>query len=372
MSFWSDIIANLTEFLDFIINYKDFTQLVMAIFVIVFAIFLRKLVEKIVLKILKRLAKKTKTVIDDLLLEVLEKPIQMIIVVLGFYIATMIMGFPENLHMFLVGIFKGFFLFIIFWSLYRGTDVLSKVIERLFYKTENRLDDMLAKFINKGIKVIIVSMGFITILQSVGTDIAALLTGLGLGGLAFALAFKDTASNLFGSITIMIDRPFSLGDWIETSEGEGTVEDIGFRTTKIRTFSKALLFIPNSIMSSSAITNWSRMTKRRIKYQIGLTYSSNVEKLQGCIEDLRKMLFDHPEIHKEQIYVYFENFGDSALEIFMCFFTSTTNWQEYLRVREDVNFKIMKIVVGAGLSFAFPSRSIYIEKEVIKGEDSEK
>jgi MscS family membrane protein len=361
MDFFKDIGASLEEFLQFIIDYKDYSQLVLAIGIILFGIFVRKLIEKIIILFLKRIAKKTKTELDDMLIGIIEKPLQILVVVLGFYIATIVLELPENVHLFLMNLYKGWFLFLLFWSLYRGANVVTKLVEKAINKTRSKLDDMFVSFINKGIKVLIVTIGAITIIESTGVKIGALITGLGLGGLAFALAFKDTASNLFGSITIMADRPFSLGDWIQTTHGEGVVEDIGFRTTKVRTFSKALLTIPNSSMSNSAITNWSRMTKRRIKYKIGLTYSSSSEKLQKCINELREMLENHPDIHKDQIFVYFNDFGDSSLEIFMYFFTITTNWQEYLAAREDVNFKIMKIVESLGLSFAFPTQSIHIE-----------
>jgi len=143
---------------------------------------------------------------------------------------------------------------------------------------------------------------------------------------------------------------------------EGTVEDITFRSTKIRTFAQALVTVPNSSLANEPITNWSRMGKRRITFHLGVTYSTTRDKLEKCVKSIRKMLEEHPGIHKETIFVNFERFNDSSLDIFMYFFTNTTNWGEYLNVREDVNFRIMEILEQEGVSVAFPSRSIYIEK----------
>ncbi|MCP4726556.1 MAG: mechanosensitive ion channel family protein, partial [bacterium] len=180
-------------------------------------------------------------------------------------------------------------------------------------------------------------------------------------GLAFALAAKDTVANLFGSVTILLDRPFVVGDWIETPSIEGTVEDIRLRSTQIRTFANAQVTVPNSTLANSAITNWSRMKKRRIKYKLGVTYSSNSGQIEECVKKIKGMLETHPDVHQEVIFVYFTDFGGSALELFLYFFTMTTVWKEYLEVRQDINLKIMKIVEELGMSIAFPSQSVYIE-----------
>ena len=205
--------------------------------------------------------------------------------------------------------------------------------------------------------------GTITILSDWGYNIGALLTGLGLGGLAFALAAKDTLANLFGSIMIMIDRPFRMGDWILTPTVEGTVEDIGFRSTKIRTFAQALVSVPNSIVSNEPITNWTRMGKRRITFRLGVKYDTTPEQMRKLVKEIKEMLHLYDEIHPQTIYVYFENFGDSALEIFLYFFTKTTNWMKYLEIKEEVNLRIMKILDEVGVEVAFPSTSLYVEKE---------
>ena len=197
------------------------------------------------------------------------------------------------------------------------------------------------------------------------TDLFGLFSGLGaalgLGGLAFALAAKDTVANLFGSLVIFTDRPFKVGDWVETPAVEGMIEEIGIRSTKIRTFAQALVSMPNATLANAPITNWSRMGKRRVKTRLGLTYNTTVEQMQAILEEIKTMLKKHPDVHQETILVSFDEFDNSALSIFLYFFTKTTVWLEYLHVREDVNFKIMQIVARNGAQFAFPSQTLYVE-----------
>ena len=221
----------------------------------------------------------------------------------------------------------------------------------------------LANLITKFIQVIIAALGLITILQEWGYNITGFLASLGLVGMAIALAAKDTVANLFGSLVIFSDKPFKIGDWIKTDDVEGIVEVVGIRSTKVRTFAQALVSVPNASLANGAILNWSKMGKRRIKMSVGLTYSTTSTQMQNILKEMRVMLEKHKDIHKETIFIYFTDFQDSSLGIFCYFFTKTTNWGEYMRVREDINLKIMHIVESNGSSFAFPSRSIYIEKE---------
>jgi len=182
-------------------------------------------------------------------------------------------------------------------------------------------------------------------------------------GLAFALAAKDTVANLFGSIAIMMDGSIKVDDWIKVNGVEGIVEDIGMRTTKIRKFNKAVVAVPNSQIANSNIINYSRRKNRRINMNIGLTYSSTKKQIESVISDIREMLLNHQGIDKNQVLIVrFESFGASELNIFIYCYTNSPRWREYLRVKEDVNLKIMGIVEKNGCSFAFPSQSVYLEQ----------
>jgi MscS family membrane protein len=192
-------------------------------------------------------------------------------------------------------------------------------------------------------------------------QITPFLASLGLVGMAFALAAKDTTSNFFGSIVLFADKPFRIGDWIQTPEVEGTIEEIGVRSTRVRTFAQALVAVPNGQLADSAILNWSEMGKRRIKMTLGVPYSTTSTQLRQILKEIRELLKNDADVDKKTIFVYFTEFQDSALGIFCYFFTKTTDWGHYMEVRERLNLDIMEIVEKNGSSFAFPSQSLYIE-----------
>ncbi|MGI6450988.1 MAG: mechanosensitive ion channel family protein [Desulfitobacteriia bacterium] len=336
-------------------------RIIAPILIILLALLLKKVFARVILNVLRKLTHKTKSKLDDKLVEVLEKPAEFAFIILGIYLAGQVVEFSPGVALTLGRIIRSLILFTLFWTAYRGAYALAELFQKYTERTENKFDDMLVSFVSNGLKVVIIILGSITIAQVWFSEVAGILTGLGLGGLAFALAAQDTAKNLFGSITIMLDRPFSIGDWIQTPSVEGTVEEMGFRSTRVRTFAQAVVTIPNSVMSNEPITNWTRMGKRRISYRLKLTYNTTAEQMKTCLASLRQLLENHPEVHPETIMVYFEKFGESALEIFLYFFTRTTNWQKFLEVQEDINLQIMDILKEQGLSIALPSRNIYLE-----------
>jgi MscS family membrane protein len=211
-------------------------------------------------------------------------------------------------------------------------------------------------------KIFIVSIGLIALLQDWGINVTGFLASLGLGGLAFALAAKDTAANIFGGMAILTDNIFKLGEWVKVGSVEGIVEDIGMRTTKIRAFDKRLIIVPNATIANSAVENYSRREKRRIMMRIGLVYNTPIETIRKITTEIKEMLLDHPDIAKDEtILINFDQFEDSSLSIFCYFFTNTAVWSDYLRIREDINLKIIEIVERNGSAFAYPSNSVYFE-----------
>ena len=248
------------------------------------------------------------------------------------------------------------FIYSIVWIIYELILPLYQLIDKE--------QSSLKKLIIKIIKVFIIIVGCITILQEWGFNVSGFLASLGLLGMAFALAAKDTVANLFGSFVIFTDKPFRVGDWIKTPDVEGIVEHIDIRSTQVRTFAQALVIVPNATLANSAILNWSEMGKRRIKMNIGLRYTTKASQLEKIVADIQEMLKNHKDIHQEDIYIYFTDFADSSLNIFCYFFTKTTDWGEFMKVQEDTNFKIMKIIEQNNANFAFPSRSLYIENNI--------
>jgi MscS family membrane protein len=340
-----------------------------AIAALIFLAFLlvRGLFTGFVFRIISNFSAKTKTEVDNYILQAFENPLRAFIVIIGVYLSLTYLPLNDYQQLLLVQFFRSALIVLTAWGAYNLTDNYAhKIIGEKF-----KLDQILTSFLSKMSKFIVIALAVSVIVQEWGYDINGFIAGLGLGGLAFALAAKDTLANIFGGVVIIVDKPFSVGDWIYTPSVEGTVEEVTFRSTKIRTFANALVTVPNSELANQPITNWSRMKKRRITFHLGVTYTTPQDKLRKCVRAIRSMLETHPEIHRETIFVRFERFSDSSLDIFLYFFTNTTVWSEYLAVREEINFKILEILEQEGVSAAFPSRSIYFENPIPKGSDLE-
>jgi MscS family membrane protein len=243
-------------------------------------------------------------------------------------------------------------------------DLFSSYIEMLCSKIFINLYKEISKLAIKIIKIIIIFMGFISILGNWGIDVSAILASLGIGGLALALAAKDTVANFFGGLTLLTDDSLKVGDWVKIGDCEGIVEDIGLRATKIRTFSKSLINLPNQTLSNEAVENYSRRGIRRISFKIGLVYSTSEEQMNNILKDIKHMINTHKSISQDSIkLINFDEFSDSALLIRIYVFANTANWADYLNICEDVNLNIMTIVQKNRSSFAFPSTSLYIEQD---------
>jgi MscS family membrane protein len=351
---------NLNDILAYEISGVSIQDIAIAITIFAVALIFSNIASKILLKILKKMAASTKTDVDDQILATAELPLKFSIILVGFYLSKEWLGL-SRMDMFLNKLIESLATFLIFWLLYRLVDKFAYIFDMFYSKFGKKLSEDIENFTVKSLKILTIIIGIMSILQGWGINVSAFLASLGLVGMAFALAAKDTAANLFGSLVIFTDRPFKIGDWIQTPDVEGTVEGIGIRSTRVRAFTQALISVPNATIANSPITNWSKMGKRRIKTRLGLTYSTSKEQLQNILNDLKVMLQNHPQIHKDTIMIRFDEFADSSLSIFCYFFTNTTNWARFLEVREDVNFKIMEIVEKNGASFAFPSQSIYLE-----------
>ena len=347
-----------------ILSYTIFEIKVVDIFIAIgiffIAYFAKEFLTKIILKNLRLITSKTKNDTDDKFIDILEPPMKFSILILGFFLAEEWLDL-SSFQAITVSIEKTLITFVLFWILYRAVNEFSYIFTKFSSKFGKQLSSDVENFVIKFLKVIIIIIALMTIFEGWGINVSAFVASLGLIGMAFALAAKDTAANLFGSLVIFSDKPFKKGDWILTPDVEGTIESIGIRSTRVRTFAQALVSVPNAVMANSAITNWSLMGKRRIKMRLGLTYSTNTTQMENILKDLREMLKNHPDVHQDTIMVYFDQFEDSSLSLFCYFFTTTTVWAEYLQVKENINLKMMKIVENNGAGFAFPSQSVYVE-----------
>jgi len=321
---------------------------------------LRKVFTKIILVFLQNLAKRTNTYYDDRVISALKEPIRFAFIIIAVHLFfLLIFNEPKVIK----NILDTLVVYTVFWAILSIIEALRGLVYEATAKFNKDLSHEMGNFIIATVKILVGGIGLAGMLMVWGINVTAVVASLGLGGLAFALAAKDTASNLFGSFALLADKSIRIGEWIKVGGVEGVVEDVGMRTTKIRSFQKSLITVPNSIVANSPIENFSRRGIRRIKMHIGLTYATNSEQIMQITKEIKAMLQAHEGISQgDSLLVNFDTFGDSSLNIFIYTFTKTANWAKYLEIREDIHLKIMEIVEKNGSGFAFPSQSIYVEQ----------
>jgi len=311
------------------------------------------------------LAAHTETKLDNLLLEAAEKPAGWLVIILGLMATIHMLNPPASIFPIMPMVDQAARIASVIvgiWFLWRLIDGLGAYFASRAAQTETTLDDQLVPFVTKTLKIFLILTGVLVVAQNMGYSISGLIASLGIGGIAVAMAARDTIANVFGSIMILVDRPFTIGDWIRTSEFEGVVEEIGFRSTRIRTFAKTLVNVPNSALANMVIDNIDARPKRRVKMRIGLTYDATPAQIQQAIEGIEKILRHHVGVDQDFSLVKFDEFADSSLSIFLYYFTKTTHWAEYLQVRQEVNLQIMELLDRLRLEFAFPTRTVHLEQ----------
>lgn len=339
----------------------DFTKILIAFAIFVGFLFVRRVFAVFVLHRLARWAERTETKVDDKALECLDPPLRFVPVIMGFFFATEYLEATGLLDTVFSNTSRSLVAFTLFWALYRLVEPFTdglKAASKFF-------TDELIDWIGKALKAATVFIGAATILEIWGIAVGPLIAGLGLFGVAVALGAQDLFRNLIAGIFVIGEQRFHNGDWIRV-DGivEGTVERIGFRTTKVRRFDKAPVYVPNTKLADNPLTNFSRMTHRRIKWLIGVEYRTSVDQLRDIRNNIEAHLHKNDAFAKPDevsTFVHIDHFGDSSINILLYCFTRTTVWGEWLQIKEDLACTIKDIVEGAGSGFAFPSRSLYVE-----------
>ncbi len=319
----------------------------------------------------RKLSENTANRYDDAIISALARPLGWAAVLTGIWAGIRMLPLPVepfDVERFVNALIKSAYIVLAVWVLMNLTRRLTEVMLERAKKTDTVLDDQFIPIIGNSLRVFFIMIGVATILQEMGYSIASLLAGVGLGGAALALASKDTLANLFGSIVIFVDRPFTVGDWIELDGIEGTVEEVGLRVTRIRTFANSLITMPNSLLTTTAINNWSRMRKRRIKMTVGLTYDTTPDQMQQALESIRSLIREDERLHSDFFLVNFNSFGPYSLDIFIYCFTVTTVWGEFMQVQEDFMLEIMRRLKELGLDFAFPTSTVHLANMRAAGE----
>jgi MscS family membrane protein len=348
----------------------DIGSIIVALSIFFGFLLIRGLFSKFILSKLHSWAAKSTTKLDDKIVNALIPPIKFVPVILGIFFASQSLEISAEIQAFILKIERSLIAFTIFWALHRSITPIS----HSFKKLEKLLTRAMMQWIFKALKVMVVFIGAAVILEIWGIQIGPLLAGLGLFGAAVALGAQDLFKNLIGGITIIAEKRFHPGEWIMVDGVvEGIVEEIGFRSTKVRRFDKAPVHVPNAHLSDAAVTNFTRMTHRRIKWAIGVEYKSNVEQLQIIRDEIMKYIIENDDFASPEdvnTFVRIDSFNASSIDFLVYCFTNTTVWGEWLEIKEAFALKIKEIVEEkAGTSFAFPSQSIYIEN--LPGEAAE-
>lgn len=243
---------------------------------------------------------------------------------------------------------------------WRGVDLFCDFLRARAQKTQNKFDDMLVPLLRRTLKIFVVLAGVAYIASQGTEDLWKLMAGLGVGGAVLAFAFKDSVENVFGTFTVLLDKPFELGDWITVQDVDGTVERVGFRSTRVRTFYNSIITVPNRHFISAKVDNWGARRYRRIKTTLGLSYSTPPEKVEAFCEGVREVIRRHPYTRKDYYHVYLVDFGDSALEVLLYTFVETPDWAMELREKHRLMADILRVAEKLGIEFAFPTRTLHM------------
>lgn len=318
---------------------------------------------------LENLLKRTETEADDYLAKTSRAPVAWLTYIVAIYLGVRILGLPESTTDTVGVVSRSVGTIVAAWLVFRVLDVGVHFLDNYTEETEATIDDQLVPVVRRISRILLVIIAGLLIVQQWGYDVSTMIAGLGIGGLGFALAARNMLSNWFGALMIFTDRPFEVGEWVETDFGEGTVEEVGLRSTRIRTYDRERLIIPNSEVASTAITNSSPVDRRHVEEEIGLVYETTHEQLTEVLEGVRDLLERHESVADEDWRVFFVGFGESALNIEISYFNADPDWRAMRQTREKIFLEIFEIVERAGTEFAYPTRSIQLEGESTAAED---
>ncbi len=339
-------------------------QFIAAFLVILAGLIIKRILISIIEKKITEFVEKTEAEWDDLLFEAITKPVNAFIMIGAVHVAVFLLVFNlENFPTAFIG--KSYTVLlgiILIWGVYRLVDVVAHYLDELVANKDEGLKGQFVPLIKKALRILVVIVGALTVLATIGVNITGLAALLSVGALAISMGSKDSVANLVGTVNILTDRPYKVGDWITVGSSiDGDVEEIGFRSTKIRMFDKTLMTVPNGTLATETIKNWSRMPKRRIKMTIGLTYDASPKQMREALKRIETILKEDEGVDQDYMLVQFTDFGPSSLDVFLYYFSKSTVWREYLETRERVNLKIMECLDEMGLEFAFPTQTMHLK-----------
>ncbi len=322
---------------------------------------------KVLLDRFARQTLRTRNLYDDALVEALRKPLGLAVWVIGVSWAAQVVGGKAQAEIFqyVDRLRDVAIIWLLVWFALRFIRFVEAHLGDIGYRRERQVDRTTAAAVSKLLRATVLITGVLLVMQALGFSIAGVLAFGGIGGIAVGFAARDLLANFFGALMVFLDRPFSVGDWIRSpdKEIEGTVEEIGWRLTRIRTFDQRPLYVPNSLFTSLTVENPSRMSNRRIHETVGVRYD-DVAALPAIVQDVENMLRDHPAIDTERtLMVNFVTFGPSSLDFFVYTFTKTVVWEEFHAIKQEVLFRIADIIGSHGAEIAFPTQTLHMAEQ---------
>lgn len=311
--------------------------------------------------IIKKLTAKTKTKIDDIIVDMIEEPVVLALAIVGMWYGLHRLNFPENWYLFMGKVYHILIAINITWLIARLVDaIIAEYIVPIAEKTESTLDDQIIPVVRKGLRSVIWILGIIVALNNAGYDVGALIAGLGIGGLALAMAAKDSVSNIFGGIMIFTDKPFKVGDRVKINGFDGSITEVGIRTSRMRTLEGRLVTIPNSQFTGNMVENVSEEPTRKVVLNLGLTYDMTAEQMKKGIELLKEIAKNNSDINGDYL-VSFNAFGDFSLGILFIYYIKKNS--DILDTQTAINLEILQQFGANGLEMAFPTQTIYNKKD---------
>lgn len=340
----------------------DFNQIALALGVFLIFLILRRYMARGIALTLGRLVKKTKTELDDELLKAIQGPLTLLPIALGLYFASQIAGAENEFGIIALQTTQSLIAIAIFWALANAVMPLKPFLQPLGQK----FSPVLVEWLVTGFRYGFMGVGIISVLQVWNIPVVPILASFSLLSVAIALGAQDLFKNLIAGALIIAERRFVPGDWIKVDGVvEGVVEKVYFRSTKVRQFDQAPVYVPNSELSEAAVVNYNEMPARRISWTIGLEYRTTAEQISQVVDGIRYYLTQEAQdtfVQQElPLFVRVESFAASSIDVMVYCFTRTTVWSEWLKAKEDLAYRIKEIVEGAGAGFAFPSQSLYLE-----------
>jgi MscS family membrane protein len=335
-------------------------RILLAALVLVLVWALRFGLARLIVAPVRRLAQRSNATWDEVLLDAIILPARLLIIALGLAVGAQILQVDPAAGQFVDHLVRTLVIIALLLAAYRAVDALAPSSVGLFRITGLTVTERLLPFFRTAIKLVLLAIALVIVIQEWGYDVSGLVAGLGLGGLAFSLAAKDTVENLFGFTMIVSDQPFVVGEYIKTPDVEGTVEYVGVRSTRVRQPDQAYVTVPNSKLASSVILNWSRLSKRWYDQKLLIAYSARRQAVEAMMQQARDMLKGREKVDPNSVLVRFINFGPEGLEILIRGYVLLSDWGQFTAEKESINLELLKIIEENGLRIALPARSMYI------------